>query len=475
MCRMMLTPRSETEISSEWLCDVIKNYERRKTSEEINVEVLSFDVKKGTNPGENFNSELISVVVKTKNHTKNDEDEEMTYNFLLKLHSRNLFSKEMNRLCKTNIRELDIYSKVHPKLTEIQNKLGEGNYELKIPELIYGINDGEDFVIVMRNLKSVGYVLNDKTLGLNPQQLKLAVNQIARWHALSYIYNQKFNLLQEFPILNSGIQSMELFFTVIEFALRSIYPLFKDRDDWKDFFQRLKNKKEILRKMRRNAIPSKTKIPNSIYCLIHSDFWNNNLLFKYENETDREERNPTDVSVIDWQMCHWNRAVIDLHYLLHTSTTYEVRKACLDDILKEYYKTFDEITNRCSTPVPGLTFESFKTDFEESSIVGFCYGLCLSQGTLSKAGEKINRPTSPSSNVRGASSVMKAKMMRLMASLTLNPSFTFLLKAAMKKMLGPVRVEIEEKNNEILINRLTGLIQEAIDKGTLNDIKPVKS
>ncbi|KAB7500584.1 hypothetical protein Anas_13484 [Armadillidium nasatum] len=204
----MLTPRSENEISSEWLCDVIKNYERRKASEEITVDVLGFDVNKGTNPGENFNSELVSVVVRTKNHTKNDEDEEMTYNFLLKLHSRNLVSKEMNRLCKTDVRELEIYSKIHPKLTEFQSKLGEGKYELKIPELIYGINDGEDFVIVMRNLKSDGYVLNDKTLGLNPQQLKLTVNQIARWHALSYVYNEKFNLLQEFPNLISGIQNI---------------------------------------------------------------------------------------------------------------------------------------------------------------------------------------------------------------------------------------------------------------------------
>ena len=64
--------------------------------------------------------------------------------------------------------------------------------------------------------------------------------------------------------------------------------------------------------------------------VIHGDLWHNNLFF-------RREKNPCQLLMTDWQMCHIGTATNDLCFLLFSSTTPSFRASKWDAGLQLYY------------------------------------------------------------------------------------------------------------------------------------------
>jgi len=69
-------------------------------------------------------------------------------------------------------------------------------------------------------------------------------------------------------------------------------------------------------------------------CLLHGDSWNNNLLFRYLNETSEK---PEEMLLIDWQIARCGHPSHDLGYFFFSSTSSSFRKQHLDELLDEYY------------------------------------------------------------------------------------------------------------------------------------------
>lgn len=135
---------------------------------------------------------------------------------------------------------------------------------------------------------------------------------------------------------------------------------------------------------------------HKLLCLTHGDFWNGNLMFK--NEAKGHRMIPVSLMVIDWQLTVWNNPVFDLHYLLNTSTTFTTRRNHTEEILKHYHDTFTEVTRAMNIHVPNWNYKQFKKEYDRTSLLGFLCGVCLIQGTLSKAGEKSSPKNPISSN-----------------------------------------------------------------------------
>lgn len=393
-----------------------------------------------------------------------DKQQKQTdYSFYFKFHSLNLFSREFNRYARSNFKETKIYSGVQEAL----NKFSAQNYEaparVYLPRLYYSFMHDDDYVLVIENMKSKGYIVNDKKLGLSFSQLKLIIDQIATWHGLSYAYNQsnegkEMQLPKTFE-LNSRVFVMFKYF-LAEGLQNASYAL-KNKDEYKDIADMIKNIHPILQELENAAFFSPKNA--EIQCLVHGDLWNSNILLKY-SEDDQET--PTDVCFIDWQMTNWGMPVADLHYLLYSSTTYEVRKNHLDNLLKLYYDKFIHLAG----PIQGYTFERFYQQFQDTKIIGFCMGLMLSQGTLSEAGKNINQADSASTSVRGFKFNIKRAIAAKVVPLICHPYFNKLMKVFAKKMFSPIAKEIEEGTNQILNQRLLGIFQEAKETGFLKKI-----
>ena len=120
------------------------------------------------------------------------------YNLKVKLQSREPLQREINRGFHIFVTEHLMYSKVMDDLNEFQDSIGKDQFRINIAEMVYGKCTPTEFLLVIENLKTKGYDVADKK-GLDSAHISLAINQICRFHAVSYVYNKKENLLEKYP------------------------------------------------------------------------------------------------------------------------------------------------------------------------------------------------------------------------------------------------------------------------------------
>lgn len=66
----------------------------------------------------------------------------------------------------------------------------------------------------------------------------------------------------------------------------------------------------------------------------HGDLWQNNVMFRYNNEGK-----PIEASLLDWQISRYSSPVLDIVHFIFSCTTKELRDAHYDDFLKNYHET----------------------------------------------------------------------------------------------------------------------------------------
>lgn len=99
-------------------------------------------------------------------------------------------------------------------------------------------------------------------------------------------------------------------------------------------------------------------------CILHGDFWINNMLFKYENE------GPIAIKMVDFQMSRIGHPTSDLLYFLFTSTTAKMRKMHAKDWLRHYYETFISDLAKLGAEDTRETYswQEFLIDFKKRSL-----------------------------------------------------------------------------------------------------------
>ncbi|CAL4072938.1 unnamed protein product, partial [Meganyctiphanes norvegica] len=189
------------------------------------------------------------------------------------------------------------------------------------------------------NIKGKGFCIHSKIKPFNLEHLKLAVAQLARLHAVSYSYNQSYSFLDRHPEFEKT--DYGTFFR--RFANPALFDvqyeiLKKEKDE--DLAQKIKsNKKDLIKQCEEMHNENNYKV----LCLVHGDAHALNLMFRYTDGDENCEK-PNDINIIDWQLTHWNTPVMDLQYLIYSSTSREFRKEHLEDILQFYHSTFVEAT-----------------------------------------------------------------------------------------------------------------------------------
>ena len=83
---------------------------------------------------------------------------------------------------------------------------------------------------------------------------------------------------------------------------------------------------------------------------------------------------PSRVSIIDWQLAHYNTPAIDLLCYLFTSTDKQIRRDHWEALLKIYYTTFaDCLTKLGSDPQKLFSFENFQDELRRIAPMAFLY------------------------------------------------------------------------------------------------------
>ena len=420
-----------------------------------------------TKPGESFNAELILLDVKATlgsgagGSESGDGKQDKEYHLVVKFLTKDALTREVIKRCGYHIKELKMYSEVLKELNDFQAAHAGDKYRLFLPEYVYGKCTEKEYVLVMENVKVLGYETNPKQEGLTFEHAIMAVEHVARLHAVSFSYDKTHNFLDKFPCFEFSTAISTFFKPVVWASLANVITFLKSKKTYEDMVKKLETG--------RTTLPVKfaalwdDQSRHRFLALTHGDFWNSNLMYRHDHTQGIHS-----LKLIDWQIAQWNNPVFDLHYLLNTSTSFTLRRDHAEEILRHYHTTFTTATTTMGTPVPNWNYEQFKAEFERTSLVGFLMGMCLIQGTLSKAGENINRGSACCPSSCWLTDKVKSGFAKVVVSLAFRPSSSYIMRSSVKKVLSPIAQELVDGTNEVLNTRLLDLLMEAEEKGVLD-------
>jgi aminoglycoside phosphotransferase (APT) family kinase protein len=99
-------------------------------------------------------------------------------------------------------------------------------------------------------------------------------------------------------------------------------------------------------------------------CVLHGDYWNNNMLFKY---TDAGI--PISLKMLDFQQSRIGHPLSDVMYFLYTSTLPETREKYMLILLRYYFDTLTTDLRLLGISLDDYTWQDFLVDYKKRSLM----------------------------------------------------------------------------------------------------------
>lgn len=124
-------------------------------------------------------------------------------------------------------------------------------------------------------------------------------------------------------------------------------------------------------------------------CLLHGDFWNNNMLFKYTSPDPnslKEESKPVPVAIklVDFQISRIGHPISDILYFMYTSAMPDVREKHMEELFRQYFDTLINDTRLLGVHINDYTFEDFMDDYKKRSLGWMFMGAMVMTMVLNK-------------------------------------------------------------------------------------------
>lgn len=260
--------------------------------------------------------------------------------------------------------ETRMYKEVIPKFEKALRNAGD------LTQLggkcVYAAKDPQD-VIIFEDLTKQDYRAA-KNWGGSWEVGKKAIEKLAKWHAVSFkMVNEGDKSLQTF--LNNAFTNDKLGeFPMFKTGFSDFVKILKKEPELQQFAQKFElllsdnplSKTQNLFKAFSNGIEA------NLFVLNHGDFHIKNLMF-----TEKDDGEVDDVLLVDFQLCIWGPAAIDLIYMLYMMMDEETRLYRRNEIIHYYFEIFTQTLDmlKYSGEYPKLTglykdFITFK-DFGE--------------------------------------------------------------------------------------------------------------
>ncbi|XP_058825479.1 uncharacterized protein LOC131685635 [Topomyia yanbarensis] len=244
-------------------------------------------------------------------------------------------------------REVMVYDKLLPALDKFQAEKGTGSGKddgfFRAPKCYYATCNLEklEAVVIMEDLRESNFRMLNKFEPVDFPHCRLVMEQLGKLHAVSFaMKDQQPELFAQFRTFNDPMKmllDMDPKRTIdkvfIETHERASGILTEEDVEAKEAMERLKGNVTDQYVACVNAEDAEP------YAVIgHGDCWVNNTMFKY----DGKDPTPTDIRLIDWQLCRYVCPILDLSYFLFISTDEKIRAKHFEQLQDTYYNSLSE-------------------------------------------------------------------------------------------------------------------------------------
>ncbi|KDR14785.1 uncharacterized protein LOC110834192 isoform X2 [Zootermopsis nevadensis] len=315
-----------------WLNNSFLEKALRSADGDSSLAVISSLVTKATAAGDNFASEMYRATVQIKQKGRNEER-----SIIIKASPTD--GGELNRIMiEANIynHEISIYTIVFPAMFHLLNKISTWNYQPFAAKYLYSHSDNLTATLVMEDLKTKGFKLAERDLGLDLNHCLLVIRNIARYHAMSVVLHDKNP--EDFKEFMSNLFNDKYRESLEPFFKRNATSIAKEVETWPDYKNRFADRICKLSGTGMDVWLRATKRNEAEFnVLSHGDLWANNMMFRYSEETGEVE----EVRFIDFQLSQWTSPTVDLQYFLNSSASPEIMEN-VELLTQEYYVSLIE-------------------------------------------------------------------------------------------------------------------------------------
>jgi hypothetical protein len=255
------------------------------------------------------------------------------------------------------------------------------------PKCFYTSRKCKDSVIVLEDLENSGYRIGgNNSLLMDFEHIGLALEGLARFHALSYamkkknpqvFYSQVVQKLKKGKKFSSEDKARELmyahaYFQSLQFAALQPLEIFavehlNDGEKYNSGVERLNTLLEDTVGLIRNLLIPKE--PLAVLC--HGNFNMKNILCRYDSSN-----NPLTVKFTDFRNVHYASPAIDLSLFLFLNASPELRARNWVDMFSVYHQTLLKAISEfleCSEEelLPEYSIGAFKEEFSKHAIYGY--------------------------------------------------------------------------------------------------------
>lgn len=244
----------------------------REVAKAKGIDNFDYNVEFACGKGDNYVANLFRVLIK---------DTEKTENNISVIVKTLVKTSRQDTLYELHKREVAVYNEVIPIFETIQYNLGDD--KVILPKCLYSNAEKGKEILILEDLVAQGFSLDKKLMKfekLDYLQVRLVLTELAKFHSLSFICEEKKN--ESFDKLKGQFDDIifektflhqsklnDYFLDCYEMSLKVINNL-----DAKEKLEQVKSK--LLTIMRKYVQPSKYNV------LCHGDCWINNILFKHQ-------------------------------------------------------------------------------------------------------------------------------------------------------------------------------------------------
>lgn len=229
---------------------------------------------------------------------------------------------------KLFLTEIRFYSKIAKYLNDFQVEHGTDCFQFA--NCHYSEETPRQEILIIENLQATGYDVIDRTVPMKYAHMKLAFEELAKLHAVSFalkhkkplVYAELIGTLFDNVMLQLYNQmGFDNFINKLASNCKRIFEGTNMYDKYCTFFERVVEEYH------------QSNIPDEYSTISHGDSWCNNILYSHD-----ASGLPTSAILIDYQMCRVHSPVLDLSYLFYGCADVELLPR-LNEFLNIYYQT----------------------------------------------------------------------------------------------------------------------------------------